>query len=108
MIFEGFNSYEKVKEFAGCNVMIPLFDKIHPDDSDSEDMTGFSLFSENDKYIGSITGIMKNPGQWLLVVSRSDGKEILIPLHEDLIVGIDKEEKRIIMIIPEGLLDLNT
>lgn len=108
LIFKDYNSYEKIKEFAGCNVLLPLKDKEQPVNSNSEDLTGFSLFSENDLYIGSVTRIIKNPGQWLLQVCGSNGNEILVPLHEDLIVEIDKERKKIFLTIPDGLLDLNT
>ena len=108
LIFKDYNSYEKVKEFAGCSVLIPIKDKEQSSDSDSEDLAGFSLFSENNLYIGLITDIIKNPGQWLLKISGNDGREILVPLHEDLIVGIDKKERKIFMIIPEGLIDINS
>ncbi len=44
--------------------------------------------------------------QQLMAIVEVNGKEILIPLHEQLIVDIDKEQKVIRMEIPEGLLEL--
>ncbi len=44
--------------------------------------------------------------QQLMAVVECNEKEILIPLHEDLISEIDKEQKVIHMQIPDGLLDL--
>ncbi len=44
--------------------------------------------------------------QQLMAVVELDGKELLIPMHEDLIAEIDKAEKIIHMTIPEGLLEL--
>ncbi len=44
--------------------------------------------------------------QQLMAVIAINGKEILIPLHEQLITSIDRDQKIINMEIPEGLLDL--
>ena len=44
--------------------------------------------------------------QQLMAVVEVEKKEILIPLNEQLISDIDKENKIILMAIPEGLLDL--
>ena len=44
--------------------------------------------------------------QQLMAVIEINGREILIPLHDQLIVDIDKDQKVIRMEIPEGLLEL--
>lgn len=44
--------------------------------------------------------------QQLMAVIERNGKEIYVPLHEQLISSIDRKEKIIYMKIPEGLLDL--
>ncbi len=45
------------------------------------------------------------PQQMMAVVLHED-REVLIPLHELLITGIDRQQKIIRMDIPEGLLEL--
>ncbi|MEP6793050.1 MAG: hypothetical protein ABJB16_01900 [Saprospiraceae bacterium] len=44
--------------------------------------------------------------QQLMAITIIDLKEILVPLSDQLITSIDKENKIIMMDIPEGLLDL--
>ena len=44
--------------------------------------------------------------QQLMAVIEWKGKEIYVPLHEQLISSIDRKEKIIYMKIPEGLLEL--
>ena len=44
--------------------------------------------------------------QQLMAVIESNGREILIPLHEDLISSIDHGQNRLYLAIPDGLLDL--
>jgi len=44
--------------------------------------------------------------QQLMAIVEANGKEMMIPLHDQLIVDIDKDQKIIRMEIPEGLLEL--
>ncbi len=63
--------------------------------------------ADEGKLLGSISDVISNNGQWLINVTSSDKKSILIPFHEDFIVSIDKSKKIIIMNIPEGLTEIN-
>ncbi|MCB0636993.1 MAG: 16S rRNA processing protein RimM [Lewinella sp.] len=67
---------------------------------------GFLIEDEDDGPIGTIIELIEMPQQVLAAVDYQ-GREILIPLHEDLIVELDEEQKRIILQLPEGLLDLD-
>jgi 16S rRNA processing protein RimM len=107
MKFENYDSYEKVKEFSGCSVLISSSDTDLFAGSEKGDLIGFTVSSENDHYIGIVRELISNPGQYMLRVSGADGRDILLPLHEDLIVEIDQDQKKITMTIPEGLTDLN-
>ncbi len=44
--------------------------------------------------------------QQLMAVIESNDREILIPLHEDLISSIDREQKVLYMEVPDGLLEM--
>ena len=41
-----------------------------------------------------------------LFVIDNDGKELLVPLQEEFIVGIDQENREIIFNLPQGLVSL--
>jgi 16S rRNA processing protein RimM len=106
--FEGYNSSDKISEFIGCRIF--LTDDILDNDSqssDSQTLIDYSLYSQEGNLIGLVSDILSNNGQWLLNISSSDRKSILIPFHEDLIISIDKRKKKVVMDIPEGLLDIN-
>jgi 16S rRNA processing protein RimM len=101
------NSAEKVKEFLGCRLYL-TDQAISP--SLSEDpayLKEYEVFSEENISLGIITRLIESPGQFLLNITTSEGKNILLPLHEDLIREIDSEKKIIRMIIPGGILDIN-
>lgn len=66
----------------------------------------YKVETEDGTEIGRVAGIMDNGIQSLLEIEGTNGKEILIPIHEDLILKVDDRKKAIIVSLPEGLLDL--
>jgi 16S rRNA processing protein RimM len=67
-------------------------------------LIGFSII-ENNRVIGEIAEVFKQPHQLLCTVII-DGKEALIPLHEESLKNIDRTSKQIHVDLPEGLLEL--
>ena len=53
--------------------------------------------------VGEITDFMDIPNNPCIEVETENGA-VIIPLHEDLILGIDPENQEIMLEIPEGLL----
>lgn len=105
--FDGFESIKKVEELKGCRVFLTGADDELPDQDDFSLIRGYSVLNQNKVLVGTIDDVLENPGQHLLSIISPSGKEILIPLHEDFILKIDKKRKIIFMDIPEGLSDLN-
>ena len=71
------------------------------------DLSGFSVSDLHYGEIGKIISILDLPQHSLLSVEK-DGKEILIPVAEEIILKVDRKNKIIYTDVPEGLLDLNT
>ncbi|MDO5761727.1 MAG: ribosome maturation factor RimM [Bacteroidales bacterium] len=68
---------------------------------------GFTMTDgDTDKTIGTITAIDDNTENWLFIVERPDGSEVLIPAHEEFISSINKDDKTMVMDLPIGLLEL--
>lgn len=107
LIFSGYESVEKVSEFVGCQIFLNSNEPDNTGKNANGNLTGFDVFLTDSTHLGTITDIIENPGQWLLVIKSHAGKEILIPLHEDFIVSINKRKKSIQMDLPEGLTDIN-
>jgi 16S rRNA processing protein RimM len=104
--FEGYDTADKISEFVGCRVFLTSGPKERTTKSDPS-LIGYSVVIQEDVVLGVISEIIENPGQWLINVVSPDKKSYLIPLHEDLIVSIDKKKKTIKMNIPEGLTEIN-
>jgi len=69
------------------------------------EVTGFMVIDENFGEVGIIDNINDTGAQELFVIDR-DGTEILIPVNDQFIKKVDREQKQIIVNTPEGLIDL--
>ncbi len=76
-----------------------------PDDFTYRDLVGFLAIEEGEGELGEITHVQEMPQQFIATVDI-DGKDAMFPLNEDFIVGIDPEEKIIVLKLPEGLIDM--
>lgn len=105
LTFEGYESVEKVSQFKGCRIFLTSTsdEKEIPENLQLE---GYSVCDRNGKSLGKISEVIENPGNLLLSI-LSEGKEILVPLHENLILKVDRRKKAIFMEIPEGLTEIN-
>lgn len=75
------------------------------DEVQQHELEGFIVYDQSKQEIGSIKEILEYPDQLLAKLDYQD-KEVLLPIHEDLILDLDKEKKTIDLEIVEGLLDL--
>lgn len=67
---------------------------------------GFSIFSEDGKFIGEVVDIDDTTENVLFLLHNNNKEELIIPASDDFVVDIDEERKKIIMSLPEGLLSL--
>lgn len=106
--FDGYDSSEAMSEFTGCRVFIDQ-DNIKEEKGISPQiiLAGYKLFDNSNNYIGLIDKVMSLPMQYMLVLHDDSGNELLIPLNEDWLIEINRDEKSIIMDLPEGLNTIN-
>lgn len=74
-------------------------------DSPYQSWEGYVLLDKELGRVGIIEEVRELPFQYVAVLSYAEG-EVLIPLHENLILATDDQKKEILMDLPEGLLDL--
>ena len=106
--FDGYDSSEVMTEFTGCRVFIDRENiKEKKGITPQIIIAGFKLYDRSHNYLGLIDKVMSLPMQYMMVLHDDSGNELLIPLNEDWLIEIDKDEKKIIMDIPEGLNKIN-
>jgi 16S rRNA processing protein RimM len=69
------------------------------------EVIGFALVDSTFGEVGLIKAINDTTAQALFEVDRN-GIEILVPMNDDFILKVDRANKRILMDLPEGLIDL--
>ncbi|MEX0313019.1 MAG: ribosome maturation factor RimM [Allomuricauda sp.] len=69
------------------------------------EVIGFTLMDEVHGNIGTIKSVNDSASQELFEAEK-DGKELLIPISDDIITKVDRESKTIHVKTPEGLVDL--
>lgn len=81
---------EDFKRFAGKSSPISLL--------------GFHLIDDGND-LGEIVEVIEQPHQVLCSILL-DGKEALIPIHDESLEKIDKANRKVHVILPDGLLDI--
>lgn len=92
---------------AGCDIYIPvdLLPKQKSDQFYAHEIEGYSVIDSHHGNIGIVRDILEMPQQSLLAV-EFNGKEILIPVVEEIIKKVDRRKKEIQVEAPEGLIEL--
>ena len=67
-------------------------------------LLGFMVINE-DEELGEVCEVIEQPHQVLCKIILN-GKEALIPVHEDSLEKIDKKNRKLFVNLPEGLLDI--
>lgn len=105
--FEGSDSISDAEKLVGLEVRIPLAERA-PLPGGSyyvTDLVGCEV-RERDAAIGTVRDVEFTGGTPLLAVDSPSG-EVLIPLAKEICVNVDLAARRIDVILPEGLRELN-
>jgi 16S rRNA processing protein RimM len=105
--FEDVYSEEEADSILKCGIYLPL-DLLPNLDGDKfyfHEVIGFTVIDINFGEVGSIVHINDKAAQPLFEIDR-EGKEIFIPMIDDFIKKVDRENKQIQVETPEGLIQL--
>ncbi|MDR2763620.1 MAG: ribosome maturation factor RimM [Tannerella sp.] len=95
------------KNFVNRPVYYPLAAMKHESEKEAgwHQFKEYILEDEQKREIGRVTDVDETTLNVLLRVDCS-GKEILVPVREELICSVDRTGKRMVVSLPDGLLDL--
>lgn len=107
--FEDLDSADAVRFLINSDVYL---EKQHQEELGEDEVSlnyfiGFKMIDGDDNNeIGTIIDIDDNTENWLFIVERTNGEEVMVPAHEEFIAEIKQDEKIMVMDLPLGLLDL--
>ena len=102
---EGVNSKESARILVQKQVWL-VEDEFHKYAGKSAPISllGYHMI-QDDEDLGEILEVIEQPHQLLCRIEWK-GKEALIPIHEETLVKIDKKTKKVLVNLPNGLLDV--
>lgn len=72
----------------------------------ADDFIGYKVHLEDGRTLGEITRIEDSTANYLFVVETTSGGNLLIPVADEFITGIDTGLKVLTMSLPQGLIDI--
>ncbi len=102
---EGIDTREAANKLTQKQLWVPETDfKKFASKSAPASLLGYMIINEN-KPLGKILELIEQPHQ-LLCRLEIEGKEVLIPLHEETLEKVNHTKKEVTVDLPEGLLDI--
>ena len=105
--FEDVDSEQEADNIIGCEVYLPLsmLPKLEGNQFYFHEVIGFEIEDKRLGIFGKIVSINDTTAQPLFEVVNGN-VEILVPMIDQFLVKIDRENKKVIMDLPEGLVEM--
>ncbi|MEO1256957.1 MAG: ribosome maturation factor RimM [Bacteroidota bacterium] len=106
ILFEDVHSIEDATSLIKSKVFLPLSQLPELDEGQYyfHDLIDCEVF-QNAQKLGTIKEVIDLNGNQLLSVFSNE-KEILIPLKDEIVKDVDLDNRKILVILPDGLLDV--
>ncbi|WP_211881262.1 ribosome maturation factor RimM [Pseudarthrobacter albicanus] len=109
LAFEEIETRNEAETLRGAKLFIET-EELDEDDDDEgwyeHELVGLDV-RVGGKVVGKVSGLNTLPVQDLLVVTSTDGKEILIPFVEQIVPEVNVAEKFVLVTPPPGLFEVN-
>ncbi len=105
--FEDIDSESDADSLMGLHLFLPLnmLPKLTGNRFYFHEIIGYTIEDTAFGQVGVVKGVNDGTAQALFEIDR-DGKEILIPINDDIIKNVDRDSKTILLEVPAGLIEL--
>ncbi|MDC8002822.1 ribosome maturation factor RimM [Aureisphaera galaxeae] len=105
--FEEVETEANAEALLGKELFLPLnlLPKLTGNKFYYHEIIGFTATDVNFGELGEIIGVNDATSQHLLEIDHK-GKEVLIPINDDIIKEVDRANKKMVLEAPEGLIEL--
>jgi 16S rRNA processing protein RimM len=105
LTIDGISNKEDAKKITAKKVWLLEDDfKKHTGKAAAISLIGYMMI-DGKKELGNVLEVIEQPLQ-ILCRLEMEGKEVLIPLHEETIRSINHKKKQVLVELPEGLLEV--
>lgn len=104
---KGIDDRDTADSLARTELYLPLTDLPQLDGYSFyyHEVQGFTVQDDVLGELGEVLRVMEMPAQDLVMMWYK-GNEILIPITDDIVLGIDRENRKLLTHLPDGLLDI--
>lgn len=105
--FKEINSLNDAENFKNLYIIIDRKDAVAlPEDSFFIcDLIDMDVFEESGRVLGKLKDVLKTGSNDVYIVKGQNGNEILIPALKTVVKDISVENKKMVVNLPEGLVD---
>lgn len=105
--FKELSNINEVEKFKGSLLKIDeeYQDELEEDEYYYHEIIGCVAVTEEGEELGEIIEILAPGANDVWVIKRPKGKQLLIPVIDDVVLEIDVDNKKVIVSLMEGLLD---
>lgn len=105
--FSDVDNQEQASMLLGCGLFLPLnmLPKLSGTKFYYHEILGFSVIDRQYGPTGEIEEVLEYPHQAVLRILNKD-KEILIPITDEIIIDLDRENRVLNIAAPEGLIEM--
>ncbi|GGA39945.1 ribosome maturation factor RimM [Paenibacillus physcomitrellae] len=104
--FKEFGNINEVEKFKGWDLKVTKDQTIElePDEYYFHEIIGCQVVTEEGEELGTITEILRPGANDVWVVKMKNGKQLLLPVIDDVVLDVDVPEKLVKIHLMEGLL----
>lgn len=106
--FAGIDSISQAEELIGCELQVPQSERAPLEQGWTYvgDLVGCTVF-DGEREIGELEDVQSGAGEAPLLIIRAGEKEIEVPFAEAYLRSVDLSSKKILMALPDGMLELD-
>ncbi|WP_256761456.1 ribosome maturation factor RimM [Cohnella sp. WQ 127256] len=103
---KGFDNINQVEKYKGWELKVTDNERVPLPEGEYyyRDIVGCEVESEEGEQLGSVKDIMSTGANDIWIVKMSNGKELLIPVIDDVLIDVDVAARKIKVRLLEGLL----
>ncbi len=105
--FEDIDDTEKASQLIKKEMYLPLstLPELKGNKFYFHEVEGFKVIDVNFGELGNLKEVLDYPNQAVMQIFYNE-KEVLIPVNDDIIINVDRENKTMTVKAPEGLIDI--
>ena len=107
--FADINTADDARILLGADVFFPK-DAVSHNEAELTSwrvLTGFAVSDTKAGLLGTVASVDESSANVLMDITATDGSDILLPIHPDLVAEFNIKERTLLLNLPEGLLSLN-